>query len=202
MIETERINNYIAEQDEWKRRLMVRLRQLIHQVDPAIDETWRWNGPHFDKNGIMLGMSAHKTCVSVWFHKGSLLKDPRRLFEPLDKDEEKGMRVYKLKEGVTIDEKGFSEMVKAAVKLNEEGVKLTEAKPPRKALVLPPELEAVLRKDDQAQDHWDRFTYTKKKDYIEWITDAKRDETRKRRIAQAFQLIRDGLGLNERYEKH
>ncbi|MCB0792148.1 MAG: DUF1801 domain-containing protein [Flavobacteriales bacterium] len=201
MIETERINSHIAEQDEWKRRLMVRLRQLIHQVDPGIEETWRWNGPHFDRNGIMLGMSAHKTCVSIWFHKGALLKDPRRLFEPLEKDEAKGMRVYKLKESDAIDEKAFTELVKQAVKLNEDGVKLSEAKPARKTLVVPPELESVLKKDQHAMTNWEGFSYSKKKDYIEWVTDAKREETRKRRIAQAFQLIRDGLALNERYEK-
>ena len=61
MIPTEEINQYIAERPEWQRKLLVRLRQLIHSVDPSIEEAWRWNAPHFDHNDhIMLGMMAFK----------------------------------------------------------------------------------------------------------------------------------------------
>lgn len=195
----EQINSYIAEHPDWQRRLLVRLRQLIHAADPEVEETWRWNAPGFDHESIMLSMHAFKTCVSVWFHKGALLKDPSGLFRLTEKDEERGMRKYKVNEGEAINEKAFSDLVKQAVKLNEAGTKLGDAKPARKALVVPPELENCLKKDDEAWEHWEKFNYTHKKEYVEWIDDAKQDETRKRRIAQALEMIREGVGKEDKH---
>lgn len=194
---TEQINLYIADQPEWQRKLLVRVRQLIHATDPAVEENWRWNAPQFDHSGhIMLGMHAFKEHVAIWFHKGGLIKDPRKLFEKAD---EKGMRSYKLKEGDSINEAAFVDLVKKAVALNTKGTKITDAKPARKALVVPDDLMAVLKHDEQAMAVWSKATYSWRKDYVEWITDAKKDETRKRRIAEAYQMIRDGIGLNDKH---
>jgi hypothetical protein len=199
MAPQEQINTYISEQPEWQRRLLVRLRQLIHSANEEVEESWRWNGPHFDHDGIMIGMHAFKTCVSVWFHKGALLKDPHGLFKLSEKDEERGMRKYKVFEGETIQEKAFTDLVKQAVRLNESGVKLNDAKPARKALVLPTDLEGCLKKDETTWHHWENFSYTHKKEYVEWIGDAKKEETRKRRIAQALEMIREGTGKEDKY---
>ena len=198
----EQINLYIAEQPEWQRPLLVRLRQVIHAVDENIEETWRWNSPGFDHGGIMLGMSGFKQFVSVWFHKGALLKDTHGLFEKLAKNEEKGNRVYKIHQGEAINEKALTDLVKQAIKVNKGGAKLTDAKPARKALVVPPDLEGCLKKNEEAWQHWEKFNYTHKKEYVEWITDAKQEETRKRRIAQALEMIREGTGKEDKYRSN
>lgn len=195
----EQINTYIAGHPEWQRRAMVRLRQLIHAADPEVEETWRGNAPGFDHGAAMLSMHAFKTCVSVWFHKGALLKDPHGLFKLNEKDEERGMRKYKLGEGEPIHEKAFSDLVKQAVRLNEAGSRSGEGRSSRKALVVPPELESCLRKDEEAWEHWENFDHAHKKEYIEWIEDAKQDETRKRRIAQALEMIREGIGKEDKH---
>lgn len=199
MIITEQINQYIAERPEWQRKLLVRLRQLIHAADTEVEETWKWNSPHFDHDGIMIGLQAFKEHVAVWFHKGSLVKDPKKLFEALEKGDEKGMRSYKLHEGDKINEAAFTELVKQAVTLNVKGTKLTDAKPARKALVVPEDLEQVLHKDPVAWANWEGFSYACKKEYIEWVTDAKQEETRKRRIAQSLEKIREGESKEEKY---
>lgn len=199
MLPQEQINLYIAEQPEWHRRTLVRLRQLIHSVDETIEETWRWNMPHFDHDGIMIGTIGLKHAVCVWFHKGALLKDAHKLFDKPEKDEAKGIRKYRIEEGGTIDEKAFVDLVKQAVKVNLSGAKLPDAKPLRKALVVPEELDAVLRKDDEAWSHWEGMTAAQQREYVEWITDARKDETRKRRVAEAYQDIREGRTRNERY---
>ncbi len=200
MLPQEQINLYIAELPEWQRKVLVRLRQLIHSTDESIEETWRWNSPHFDHDGIMIGLHGFKTFVSVWFHKGALLKDTHKLFDKPEKDADKAIRKYKLEEGDTINEKAFVDLVKQAIKLNQAGTKLSDAKPARKALVLPTEFEAVLHKDEAAWEHWEKFNYTHKKEYVEWITDAKQEETRKRRIAQALEMIREGLCKEDKHK--
>jgi uncharacterized protein YdeI (YjbR/CyaY-like superfamily) len=85
------------------------------------------------------------------------------------------------------------------VKLNLAGTKLGDAKPARKALVLPAELETCLKKDEQALANWEAFNYSHKKEYVEWISDAKQDETRKRRVAQALEMIREGQGKEDKH---
>ncbi|MCB0795205.1 MAG: YdeI/OmpD-associated family protein [Flavobacteriales bacterium] len=199
MIPTEQINAYIGEQDDWKRQIMVRVRQLVHKCDERVEETWRWNGPHFDVNGIMLGMSAHKSFVSVWFHKGSLIKDPKGLFERVEKGSDKGMRVVKFKEGEGLPEAALTALIRSAIALNDKGLKLSDVKPRRKALDVPAELSAAINKDPVAGSHWKGMTYSGRKEFVEWIADAKKEETRKRRIAQAFQMIREGRGRNDKY---
>lgn len=200
MLPQEQINLYIAERPEWQRRLLIRLRQLIHTVDEDVTESWKWNSPHFDHDGIMIGLHGFKNFVSVWFHKGALLKDTHKLFDKPEKDEEKGIRKVKFEEGDAINEKAFVDLVKQAVKVNQSGAKLGDAKPARKALVVPPELENCLRKDEEAWMHWEKFNYTHKKEYVEWIEDAKQDETRKRRIAQALEMIREGVGKEDKHK--
>jgi len=200
MLPQEQINTYIADQPEWQRKVLVRMRQLIHTADEAIEENWRWNSPAFDHDGIMVGIHGFKHHVAAWFHKGAVLKDTHGLFEKLEKGEDKGTRSYKIQEGEVLDEKAFVDLVKQAVKLNKSGVKLHEVRPARKALVVPGELEGVLKKDEEAWEHWEKFSYSHKKEYVEWITDAKQDETRKRRIAQALEMIREGLSKEHKHQ--
>ena len=91
------------------------------------------------------------------------------------------------------------ELVKQAVKVNQSGANLADARPTRKALKVPSELTQCLKKDDRAWEHWGKFSYSHKKEYVEWITDAKQDETRKRRIAKALEMIREGQGKEDKY---
>jgi hypothetical protein len=195
----EQINSFIAEQPEWQRRMMVRLRQLIHAADPEVEESWRGNTPAFDHEGAMVSMHVFKTCVSVWFHKGALLKDPQGLFKLSDKDDERAVRKYKVSEGEAINEKAFSDLVREAVKLNEAGLKSVEPKSAKKDVSLPAEMESCLRRDEEAWEHWERFSPAHKKEYVEWVNDAKQDETRKRRIAQALEMIREGVGKEDKH---
>ena len=188
----EKINQFIAEQPEWQRKIMIRLRQLVRAADPDVDETWRGNTPEYDHKGPVVGLHAFKTCVSVWFHKGAQLKDPQGLFKLTAKDNTRAVRKYKVSEGEAINEKAFSDLVKQAVKLNEVGERPAGSKVGRKSVELPPDMESCLRRDEEAWQHWEKFSSSHKKEYVEWVTDARQEETRKRRIAKALEMIREG----------
>ena len=196
----EQINLYIAELPEWQRKLLVRLRQLVHSTDEEVEETWKWNSPHFDHDGVMIGFAAFKNHVAVWFHKGALIKDTKKLFASDSKTEAKGMRGYKLKEADVIDEKAFVDLVSQAVKLNQSGVKLGDAKPTRKALEIPAEFQQCFETHEEAWKNWNKFSYSHKKEYVEWINDAKQEESRKRRMAKALEMIHEGLAKNDAHK--
>ena len=194
----EQINLYIAEQSEWQRKLLVRLRKEIHASGDQIEETWRSHAPHFEFGGVLVSLHALKTCVSVWFHKGAQLKDTHGLFILTEKDDERELRKYKLHEGDTINEKALADLLKQALKVN-VAAKTTDAKPGRKTLVIPTELAQVLNNDEDAMAQWDKFSHSQKAEYVEWVTDAKQDETRKRRIAKALEMIREGHCMSDAY---
>jgi len=193
----EQVNLFIAEQPEWQRRQLIKLRQLIHSVDETIEEAWRSNTPHFDRNGSMLSVYGLKTCVSVWFYKGASLKDTHELFTPSEKDSEREIRKYKLSEGDSINEKAFTDLVKQAVKANSTPLDPTESKPTKRRVVVPAELEQLLHKDEEAMSQWEAFAQATKHEFVEWIVDTKNEEARKRRLAKALELIRAGKALND-----
>ncbi|MCB0772410.1 MAG: YdeI/OmpD-associated family protein [Flavobacteriales bacterium] len=195
MLPSEQINLYIAEQPEWQRKLMVRLRQLIHSACPEVEEAWRAQAPHFDlASQPLLTITAGKTCISVQFPKGAQFKSTRQPYEPCAED--KPGRTVKFHEGSAIHEAGFSSLVTKAAALNQKLAKAgSEGKDP-----LHTELEAVLRKDPSAWANWGSFSPSCRREYEEWVNDGRSEETRKRRIAQALEMIRTGFTRQE--EEH
>lgn len=196
----EQINLFIAEQPEWQRKLMVRLRQLIHSTDENIEEVWRGNAPHFESGAAVLSMHPLKTCVSVWFHKGSSLKDTVGLFKLTEKDEERELRKYKLEEGDAVNEKAFVDLLKQALKQGRPSSRAAEAKNGKQGVALPQDLQQVLQHDEDAWTRWNTLSASCRQEYVEWVTDAKQDEARKRRIAKALELIREGLSMSEAFK--
>lgn len=186
MLSSEQINQYIAQHPEWQRRVMVRLRQIIHSAGSDLEEVWRAKAPHFDVASLpCISLSAGKTCVSVHFAKGAQFKSTRQPYEPSGDD--KPSRVVKFKEGDAIHEAGFASLVQKAAALN---MKLAGAAGRNSLLE---ELEGVLKKDPTAWANWKIFNDGNKKAYFEWIADGRREEIRKRRIARSLEMIRDGV---------
>ncbi len=190
MLAPEQINLYIANHPEWQRKVMVRLRQLIHSVAGDVEENWRAQSPHFDVAGLpMVSISASKTSVSATFAKGAQFKSTRLPYEASADD--KPTRTVKFRESDSLNEAGFSSLVQKAAALNK---KLAAGDKKDKGLT---ELEEVLRKDPSAWANWETFKAVSRKEYEEWVADGKKEETRKRRIAQALEMIRDGFTRQE-----
>jgi uncharacterized protein YdeI (YjbR/CyaY-like superfamily) len=93
--------------------------------------------------------------------------------------------------------------IRKAMELHDKGVIPTRPKPKagKKELVVPDYVTAALKKNKKAQSAFDAFSYSHRKEYVEWITDAKTDETRRRRIATALEWIAEGKSRNWKYEK-
>lgn len=195
MLSPEQINLYIAGHPEWQRKLLVRLRQLIHSVNEDVVETWRAQSPHFELLDLpLLGMSASKTSVSVIFAKGAQFKSTRMPYEPSAED--KPSRTVKFREGDIINEAAFTTLVQRAIALNVKLAKGENLAAGNKEPVFT-ELESVLRKDPSAWANWESFKPAVREEYAEWVADGRKEETRKRRIAQALESIREGLTKEE-----
>lgn len=195
MLIPEHINLYIAEHPEWQRKLLVKIRQLVHMVDENVEEKWRAHTPHFDHMELpLLSLGASKTSVSVIFDKGAQITTSRKRFEPVTDD--RSSRTLKYRQGDVVQEAAFVELVKKAIHLNNKLVK-ANAKSEGTDPMDHAELDRVLRKDPNAWANWEAFSPSCRSEYAEWIADGKKEETRKRRIAQALEMIREGVAKDE-----
>lgn len=194
MRSSEHINLYIAQRPEWQRKVMVRLRQIIHAAGSDLEEVWRSQAPHFDVASLpAISFTATKTCVSVHFAKGAQFKSSRQPYEPCAED--KPGRVVKFKEGDAIHEAGFASLVQKASALN---MKLAGAADQNTLLET---LEGVLKKDPTAWANWETFSPSHRNEYFEWIADGRKESTRKQRIARSLEMIRKGTAHLEEKDR-
>ncbi|GAB2501553.1 hypothetical protein GCM10027084_14770 [Pseudoxanthomonas sangjuensis] len=192
-----RIDAYIAKSAEFARPILAHLRALVHEACPQAVETIKWGMPFFVYAGAPLcNMAAFKQHVAFGFWKHALVVGAG--------SEREGMGSYgKMASlGDLPPEKTLLAHFKKAMALNEQGVKSPAArkaapKPPPQA---PADLLAALKKNGAAQATFDAFPPSCKREYVEWITEAKREETRARRLAQAVEWMAEGKRRNWKYE--
>ena len=111
------IDAQIAELGDWRGETLGKLRALIHEADPEVEETWKWGAtPVFEHAGILCTGEVYKAAVKTTFAKGASLKDPSKLFN--SSLEGNARRAIDIHEGETIDARAFKALVKAAVAQN------------------------------------------------------------------------------------
>jgi uncharacterized protein YdeI (YjbR/CyaY-like superfamily) len=193
-----RVDAYIAKAAEFARPILKHLRGLVHVGCPEVVETMKWSFPHFEHQGVLCSMAAFKQHCAFGFWKG-------KLFLPQEHDgSESAMGQFG--RITTIDDlpakKVLLGYIKQAVKLNEAGVKAPKtAKKEKSTLVVPPYFKAALKKNKKAQTTFDNFSPSHQREYVEWITEAKQEATRQRRLETAIEWLAEGKSRNWKYEK-
>jgi uncharacterized protein YdeI (YjbR/CyaY-like superfamily) len=196
------IDIYIANAVEYARPLLIHLRQLVHSACPDTEEKIKWGFPHFDYKGPMCSMAAFKQHCAFTFWKGDLLSDPNNV---LDKARTESMgQLGKLTTLADLPPDDILiGLIKEAMKLNEAGVKLPQ-KPKsaeKKELQIPGWFSDALKTNHLALENFAKFSYSHKKEYVDWVTEAKREETRTERMKKTLGLLAEGKSRNWKYER-
>jgi uncharacterized protein YdeI (YjbR/CyaY-like superfamily) len=191
-----RIDAYIERAAPFAQPILSHVRELVHEACPQVEETIKWGMPTFvHAGGILCGMAAFKQHASFGFWKHALVVG--------DDSPRDGMGSYG--KMVSIKDlppkKTLLAHIRRAMKLNEDGVKAPSTrksapKPPPQA---PDDLVAALKKNKAAQATFDAFPPGCKREYIEWIVEAKREDTRAKRLAQAVEWMAEGKRRNWKY---
>ena len=193
-----RIDAYIAKSPPFAQPILTYLRAVVHEACPSVQETVKWSAPHFDYPGMMCGMAAFKEHCAFGFWKASLVL---------------GDKSGKAKEAMghfgritSVDDlppkKTLIRYIEKAMRLNEEGVQLKRPpKHPKNAIVAPAYFLAALKKNKKALASYEAFSPSHKREYLEWITEAKSEATRERRLADAVAWIAEGKPRNWKYMK-
>jgi uncharacterized protein YdhG (YjbR/CyaY superfamily) len=196
-----RVDAYIAKSAEFARPILTELRAAVHQGCPNVEETMKWSMPFFLNDGAMLcHFAAFKQHCAFGFWKG------RDVVGEDASDEAMGHfgRIESLKD--LPSRKALVGFVKkAAAKVEERKTAPKQAKPKKKVekkeLVVPEYFAKAVMKNKKAAAAFAAFSYSHKKEYVEWVTEAKTDETRERRLATTVEWLAEGKSRNWKYEK-
>ncbi len=189
-----RIDVYITKSAPFAQPILNHLRDLVHKGCPDLEETMKWSFPHFEFSGeILCSMASFKKHCSFGFWKASLLSDPDHLLELVGKTSMGSLGQLTDLSDLPTD-RLLIKYIKEAAKLNKEGVKVTaKAKaPPKKEIEVPEYFTKALGRNKKALKTFEGFSNTNKKEYVEWVTEAKSEETRDKRLETAVEWMAEG----------
>lgn len=193
-----KVDAYIAAAEPFAKPILRRLRKVVHAGCPAVEESIKWGFPHFVYKGNIAGMAAFRQHCVFGFWKDALLFD-REKNGPKEAMGQFG-RLTHVSE--LPNEEILVGYVRKAAELNDAGIKVARpAKKPATALKMPEHFTAALQKNARARKTFESFSPSKRKDYIEWVSEAKRDETRRQRIATSIAWLAEGKAHNWKYER-
>jgi len=185
-----RVDAYIAKSADFAKPILNRIRKLVHAACPDVTETLKWNSPFYEHKGILIATPAFKRHCALIFWKGKLF---------LGKEREKFRRVTSSAD--LPGDKILTGYIRQAVALNEACIKTPRPAPRSKAeAAVPDYFLAALKKNRKALAAFENFSPSHKREYVEWITEAKREETRARRIRIAIGQMAMGKSRNWKYQ--
>ena len=197
-----RVDAYIAKSAEFARPILHHLRKLVHEACPAASETVKWGMPFFEHNGgLLCNMASFKQHCAFGFWNASLLKDPKGVVQVKNKTSMGHFeRITSL--GDLPPDRTILSLIKEAASLNEKGIKKpAPKKTPKPELPVPPALAAALKKNKKAKTYFDETAPSNRREYIEWIAEAKTEPTRDKRVATAVEWMAEGKSRNWQYKK-
>jgi uncharacterized protein YdeI (YjbR/CyaY-like superfamily) len=194
-----RVDNYIMKSADFAVPILNHLRELVHAACPKVEETMKWSFPHFDYQGIMCSMAAFKYHCSFGFWRASLMKD-KSLMENAKSESAMG-HLGKITSLADLpSDKKMIGYIKEAMKLNETGAKVVKVKTVKKEIPMPDYFAKALSKNKTAQKVFDSFSASAQREYLEWITEAKGEATREKRMATTLEWLEEGKSRNWKYQ--
>jgi uncharacterized protein YdeI (YjbR/CyaY-like superfamily) len=192
----EKISAYIEKANGEQKEILNRLRVFLLQEEFAITEDWKWGAPNYNSTGMICWLAYFKNHVGVNFFKGSLIEDLHGMYDEACMG--KGNRQIKFRSLDDVDETKLKHFLYEAIKLNKEGTKV-EAK--KIVTDIPEDLGFEFESNPNAKVFFESLADSYKRDYVEWITTAKQEKTRLKRLNTTIEWLSEGKKKNWKYEK-
>lgn len=194
-----RVDAYVARSAPFAQPILAHLRELVHEVCPEVEETMKWSFPHFTHNGILCSMAAFKQHCALAFWRGAEVVGGA--------GETPGEAMGQFGRITALEDLPSREVLagylRKAVALNESGGggAPTPKRAPKPPLAVPDYLTAALAENERARAAFEGFSPSHRREYVEWITGAKGEATRSRRLATALEWMAEGKPRNWKYER-
>ncbi|MCB0489497.1 MAG: YdeI/OmpD-associated family protein [Cyclobacteriaceae bacterium] len=187
------IDGYI--ESSTRKEELTRLRQIL--LDCDLTEEIKWGAPAYTFQGKnVAGLAAFKSYAGLWFHQGALLKDKEKKLINAQEGKTKALRQWRFTSAREIQPRLVKAYVKEAIQLVKDGRSIKPVA--KKKIVLPAELASAL-KVKKVATNFQGLTPFKQREYVEYITEAARPETRQKRVEKIVPMILKGMGLNDKY---
>ena len=190
------VEGYIEAHERWRAELE-KLRQIL--LSAGLEESVKWGMPSYGAHGTnVVGLGAFKNHFCLWFHQGALLADKEGVLTNAQEGKTKAMRQWRMTDAKDIKPALLKRYLKEAVANAGAG---KEIKPARdKPVAVPAPLKTALSRNKKAAAAFKTLTPGKRREYADYIADAKRDDTKARRIEKILPMIAAGVGLNDKYK--
>jgi hypothetical protein len=191
-----RVDAYIQKSAPFARPILTDIRETVHASCPDVEEAMKWRFPHFLYKGMLCSMAAFKQHAAFGFWKGALVTGSGKGPDAM------GQFGRITKRSDLPSKRVLAGFVKKAARLNDEGV--TAPRTSKKAaapLVIPADVAAALQKAPAARAGFDALSPSHKREYLEWIAEAKGEATRLRRLSQTIAWLTEGKSRNWKYER-
>jgi hypothetical protein len=196
-----RVDAYIAKSADFAQPILRELREVVHEGCPEVEEAIKWGMPFFMYKGMLCSMASFKEHCAFGFWKGGATVLDKADTKPGDAMGQFG-RITSIKD--LPPRRTLLKYVAEAARRNEERPKEPAKPKPRttsKEVEVPEFFTAALKKNKHALATFEAFPYSKKKDYVEWVTEAKGEDTRARRLQTSVEWLAEGKSRNWKYEK-
>lgn len=190
-----RIDAYIAKQADFARPILEHLRGVLHEACPDGEETVKWGMPSFTYRGkILASMAAFKAHATFGYWNDSMLQQ----------EEKNRTAMGQFGRLTTLDNlparAELVDLTRRSMQLIEEGAKPPRATAKKAPFTVPQDMRAAIDAVAAARATFDGFPPSSRREYVEWVTEAKRDETRSKRLAQTVEWLAEGKRRNWKYE--
>jgi len=197
-----RVDVYINKSREFAKPILEYIREIVHETSPLLTEAMKWGFPFFEYKGVVCQMASFKEHCAFGFWKASLLNDPYGVLSLGDGAAGSFGRITKIEDLPA--KEILQDFILQAIALNESGKKTPEAikkaSAPKTELVVPEYFREFLTTYPNASLNFDRFSYSQKKEYVEWIVEAKTEATRLKRLETAAEWIAEGKSRHWKYK--
>jgi uncharacterized protein YdeI (YjbR/CyaY-like superfamily) len=196
-----RVDAYIEKAADFAKPILLHIRQLVHGTAPQVTETIKWGMPFFDHKGPVCQIASFKQHCAFGFWKATLLNDPHGL---INAGEAAAGSFGKLTSMADLpSDEILVDFIIQAISLNETRVKgsmKTPAGTPKAEISMPDEFASALSAEPQTLANFENFSPSQKREYLEWITEAKTDATRDKRITTSLEWIAEGKTRHWKYK--
>ena len=195
------VDEYILNNEKWQDGLIY-LRELI--LGTGLEETIKWMFPTYTLKGKnIVAICAFKDYFGVWFFQGGTLADKSKVLQNAQEGKTKAMRQWRFTNTRDIDSELVVAYVMEAIQNQKDGniIKVSTTRKTPKPLIIPSELKEVFDKNQLITQHFKEFSLSNQRDFAEYITNAKRQATKEKRLEKIIPMILRGEGLNDKYKK-
>jgi uncharacterized protein YdeI (YjbR/CyaY-like superfamily) len=196
MTDKKKVDAYIQKHSKWGVQLR-QLRDLFHKTE--LKEEVKWGAPNYTLNGkLIAGMAGFKNHCAIWFHQGVFLKDSNKKLINAQEGTTRGLRQWRFEEGDTVEGDLVLQYIRESI---ENGLAGKEIKPQqKKGVVIPTYLKATFSLNSKFENAFNKLTPGKRREYADYISNAKREATIQSRLEKIIPMILEGKGLHDKYK--